>query len=283
MIRARPKICETLKKAATIAQWAQLNVGVVKCMSYVVSNHSQDFIPGNGGRAAREGADSFNAADGKRGAGSSGRGRCAGPSRGGVDVKARTKQVLEMVSVVRVFDVKGVWEVLDDLECEADGSSPGSPSSETSGAEIRQVVGAVPKVVRDEIPDSDEEASPSASPPNLATPPPPPPPPIEGVPATAGPRKEDRSGLSRPDIVLITHFSTLLTTLFTHAEKNQAHTALQLLSSRLRFLAHCGPSSPLILITNSLATPGSASRADPVSARGPGVTPVDGPDLEIHL
>ncbi|KAI7779593.1 hypothetical protein LA080_000705 [Diaporthe eres] len=55
-----------------------------------------------------------------------------------------------------------------------------------------------------------------------------------------------------PDIVLITHMSTLLSSLFRQREKDTAHQMLQLLSSHLRFLSRSlNHGGPLILILNS--------------------------------
>lgn len=57
-----------------------------------------------------------------------------------------------------------------------------------------------------------------------------------------------------PDIILITHFSNLLTTLFTQRDKTGAHAILNLLSSHLRYLARASSSSrpgPLIMLLNS--------------------------------
>lgn len=136
------------------------------------------------------------------------------------------KEVLGLVSVVRVFDITGLSEVLGELDMPSREAPPGG------GEEESRVK------VRDEIPDSDDEVSPSPSP----SPPPLP--------------KEEVSGVSQdpPDIILITHFSTILTTLFTQAEKTAAHNTLRLLSSRLRQLSRTLPSDPLILLSNSTTT-----------------------------
>ncbi|KAK0390846.1 hypothetical protein NLU13_0349 [Sarocladium strictum] len=64
-----------------------------------------------------------------------------------------------------------------------------------------------------------------------------------------------------PGFILITHFSSLLTTLFTHREKSAAHSLLQLLSSRLHYLSRSLPSQPLIMLLNSTTT-SSSSTAD---------------------
>lgn len=55
-----------------------------------------------------------------------------------------------------------------------------------------------------------------------------------------------------PDILLITHMSTLLSSLFRQREKDTAHQTLQLLSSHLRYLSRSpGHGGPLIMILNS--------------------------------
>ncbi|KAI0419025.1 hypothetical protein F5X98DRAFT_373170 [Xylaria grammica] len=61
------------------------------------------------------------------------------------------------------------------------------------------------------------------------------------------------SPLPVPDIVLVTHFSALLVTLFTHSDKASAHTNLQLLSSRLQHLAQSA--GPLIMLLNTTTSP----------------------------
>ncbi|KAK5626831.1 hypothetical protein RRF57_002546 [Xylaria bambusicola] len=61
------------------------------------------------------------------------------------------------------------------------------------------------------------------------------------------------------DIILITHFSALLTTLFTHSDKPSAHTNLQNLSLHLRHLAHEAGSLIMLLNTTTSSTPESTS------------------------
>ncbi|KAI0397721.1 hypothetical protein F5Y17DRAFT_322021 [Xylariaceae sp. FL0594] len=61
-----------------------------------------------------------------------------------------------------------------------------------------------------------------------------------------------------PDIVVVTHFSFLLATLFARRDKTSAHTELQQLSSHLRQLAR-SPESPLIMLLNTTTTSASSS------------------------
>ncbi|KAI0143760.1 hypothetical protein GGR57DRAFT_518093 [Xylariaceae sp. FL1272] len=59
-----------------------------------------------------------------------------------------------------------------------------------------------------------------------------------------------------PEIILITHFSTLLTTLFTNTnhDRTRAHTSLQRLSSHLRYLARSSGSLIMLLNTTTSHT-----------------------------
>lgn len=71
---------------------------------------------------------------------------------------------------------------------------------------------------------------------------------------------------TRPDIILITHMSTLLTALFHHREKATAHQTLQLLSSHLRYLTRSPDhGGPLVLILNSTTSPETPTR-EPANA-----------------
>ncbi|XXH02787.1 hypothetical protein Hte_009173 [Hypoxylon texense] len=79
-----------------------------------------------------------------------------------------------------------------------------------------------------------------------------------------------------PDLILVTHFSALLTNLFTRAAENKAsaHTTLQLLSSHLRYLARSPTAGgPLIMLLNSTTTTTTASththHANTTSDRAP--------------
>ncbi|TGJ84879.1 hypothetical protein E0Z10_g3882 [Xylaria hypoxylon] len=70
-----------------------------------------------------------------------------------------------------------------------------------------------------------------------------------------------------PDIVIVTHFSALLTTLFTRSDKTSAHTNLQLLSSKLRHLALSA--GPLIMLLNTTTSPSPEISTSVSSAPGP--------------
>lgn len=67
-----------------------------------------------------------------------------------------------------------------------------------------------------------------------------------------------------PDIIIITHVSSLLTSLFTHRSSPAAHSTLQPLSSHLRHLSRTLPSSPLILLLNSTSNPSGEAGSKPL-------------------
>ncbi|KAI1329963.1 hypothetical protein F5Y16DRAFT_61177 [Xylariaceae sp. FL0255] len=69
-----------------------------------------------------------------------------------------------------------------------------------------------------------------------------------------------------PEIILITHFSSLLTSIFTNRDKTSAHTMLQRLSSHLRYLARSA--GPLIMLLNT-TTPSSAENNNASSTTTP--------------
>lgn len=69
-----------------------------------------------------------------------------------------------------------------------------------------------------------------------------------------------------PDIILITHFSSLLTSFFTQRDNSVAHATLRLLASRLRRLSRTLPSNPLILLINSTDSGAAASTTTTAAA-----------------
>lgn len=73
--------------------------------------------------------------------------------------------------------------------------------------------------------------------------------------------KSTTTAASTPDIILITHFSSLLTSFFTQRDKPAAHAALRLLATRLRRLSRTLPSHPLIILVNSTDSGAHASES----------------------
>lgn len=63
----------------------------------------------------------------------------------------------------------------------------------------------------------------------------------------------------RPDVIIITHMSTLLSSLFQQREKSIAHETIQLLSSHIRYLARAPEhGGPLIMLLNSTTSSSSS-------------------------
>ncbi|KAK4102235.1 hypothetical protein N658DRAFT_469797 [Parathielavia hyrcaniae] len=153
-------------------------------------------------------------------------------------LQTEVQACLERISVARVFDLEGLWEVLAELEAAVPVTDRGTPADD-QGTEARI-----------EVLDSEDEGGFSPSPPE--TPPPVP----DAKPAATKPNPQDETKQSPlPDLVLVTHTSTLLKTLFTGRDKDAAHGTTLLLSSRLHSLTR-SPShgGPLIMFLNSTTT-----------------------------
>ncbi|KAF5138139.1 hypothetical protein E5D57_001920 [Metarhizium anisopliae] len=114
--------------------------------------------------------------------------------------------------------------------------------------------GRVPPSPASEIQDSEEDEGPS-----------PPSPPADAP----------------PSIILVTHFSSLLTSLFARRERPAAHANLSLLASRLRHLSRSLPSNPLVLILNS--TTSSTDPHGPEPGRHPSAAAGSGKPLDPSL
>ncbi|KAI1472506.1 uncharacterized protein F4812DRAFT_454319 [Daldinia caldariorum] len=257
-------------------------------------------------------------------------------------VSAEVRRCLERISISRVFDVEGLWEVLGELETpparghdDGDGGNnavPGGKEAEiaptTTATEGKGNVSRAelwnsprpktakegnktvnhnappspsPKTWRMEVADSEdeEELSLSSSPPgppeqqsSVLPPPESPPkllpslsPPIEPAlqttttttttTTTPNPILSNNQEIPShiPDLILITHFSTLLANLFTRSADNKphAHDSLRSLSSHLRSLARSSSSAgPLVMLLNSTtATSPSPSASASASAAPP--------------
>jgi hypothetical protein len=74
-----------------------------------------------------------------------------------------------------------------------------------------------------------------------------------------------------PDIVLITHMSTILSALFRLREKDTAHQTVQLLSSHLHYLSHSPDrGGPLTIVLNSTTSAPQEASSSGEQALGPG-------------
>ncbi|KID89553.1 hypothetical protein MGU_03600 [Metarhizium guizhouense ARSEF 977] len=157
------------------------------------------------------------------------------------DVEPRVRASLDCVMLSCVFDMDGLWEVLAELDRRGRASPP--PEG-----------GRVPPSPASEIQDSEDEGP--SPPPSAAESPP-------------------------PSVILVTHFSSLLTSLFARRERPAAHANLSLLASRLRHLSRSLPSNPLVLILNS--TTSSTDPHGPEPGRHPSVTAAAGRPFDPSL
>ncbi|KAF4967021.1 hypothetical protein FZEAL_10582, partial [Fusarium zealandicum] len=150
------------------------------------------------------------------------------------DARKGTRECLERVMLSCVFDLDGLWEVLSDLDR--------AEETEEDDPERQDAVSV--QEIQDSQDDDDDALSPIQEPPS-----------------------QRQTKTTHPDMIVITHFSSLLTSLFTHREKSAAHSALQLLGSHLRDLTRNLASHPLILILNSTSSP--AAKQTPAPAPAP--------------
>jgi hypothetical protein len=216
---------------------------------------------------------------------------------GSAEVGARVRQCLERISVSRVFDIEGLWEVLTELEAEPPRHSNSgvaedvhvptevsvppateaepelSPLSSPPSSIVEPKLLPIPRKERTEVLDSEDEGDlSSSSPASSASPlapsqPEPPEPPVEEPkePAPASiPDKPTGDDGNFPGIIFITHFSTLLNALFGQREKSSAHSTLQLLSSHIRYLSS-SLGSLVLLLNSTTNTPSNAATSKALS------------------
>ncbi|KAF4457300.1 hypothetical protein F53441_722 [Fusarium austroafricanum] len=140
------------------------------------------------------------------------------------------RQCLEKVMLSCVFDLDGLWEALADLDRHE------LIEKEENARQEQETIEQL-----DEIQDSQDDENEAFSPVRKASP--------EEPPTKTTPQ--------HPEVIVITHFSSLLTSLFFHREKTAAHAAIQLLNSHLRDLSRNLSSSPLIFLLNSTSSASS--------------------------
>ncbi|KAH6604115.1 hypothetical protein Trco_007561 [Trichoderma cornu-damae] len=166
------------------------------------------------------------------------------------EIEARLRGCLDRIMLSRIFDMDGLWEVLAEVEAEAAAAS-GAPRDETraptASAEIR------------DSQDEDEERGEAGRDG---------PRPAAGGEARADAPEMNASGnldttAEGPAIILVTHFSSLLTGFFIQRDNSAAHDLLRLLASHLRRLSRTLPCSPLILLINSTDSGASAYPSGP--------------------
>ncbi|KAM0077691.1 hypothetical protein ACKRZS_010030 [Fusarium odoratissimum] len=166
-------------------------------------------------------------------------------------IRMKLRECLEKVMLSCVFDMNGLWEALADLDCEL-VEEKDDALQDQGATNIRQHDTTCQV---DEIQDSQDDDDVAFSPIHQAS----------------QPRAEEPYNKTQqhPDVIVITHFSSLLTGLFFHREKSAAHAALQLLNSHLRDLSRNLPSKPLILLLNSTSAVSSGPALATVTAASP--------------
>jgi hypothetical protein len=154
------------------------------------------------------------------------------------DIRARLRECLDKVMLSRVFDLDGLWEVLADLDRSAPVEEEAVLLHQEKDIQKQVATEGQVEEIQDSQDEDDEAFSPirQASQPLLQE---------EKLPSKAAPH---------PEFIVMTHFSSLLTSLFAHRERSAARTALQLLGSHLRHLSRNLSSNPLILLLNSTSS-----------------------------
>ncbi|KAF5006745.1 hypothetical protein FDECE_6896 [Fusarium decemcellulare] len=175
--------------------------------------------------------------------------------------KARLRECLEKVMLSCVFDLDGLWEVLADLDTPGgseavDQQDEEPPEQEEKAGQEGERATIEVEEIQDSQDDDDDALSPIQSHSSPEQPQP-------------QPHQESRPKQHQPGIILVTHFSSLLTSLFSHREKSAAHSALHLLSSHLRHLSRNLSSSPLIMLLNSTSSPALSSPTTTASSSAP--------------
>ncbi|KAL0764748.1 hypothetical protein CaCOL14_012554 [Colletotrichum acutatum] len=87
-------------------------------------------------------------------------------------------------------------------------------------------------------------------------------------PASRFPEDDNPKEPALPDIILITHFHSLMTSLFTRRDRQSAHDSLQRLSSHLRYLSRNLETSPLIILLNSTSSSKESTISKPANTQG---------------
>ncbi|PKK43899.1 hypothetical protein CI102_12503 [Trichoderma harzianum] len=150
------------------------------------------------------------------------------------EIAAQGKLCLDRILLSRVFDMDGLCEVLADLD---NAVAPGAEEHVLHKPEGD-----------DAQPTEGETAKTQAK--------------ADDVPRDLGDEPQSPNSTSAtPDIILITHFSSLLTSFFTQRDNSVAHATLRLLASRLRRLSRTLSSNPLILLINSTDSGAASSTA----------------------
>ncbi|KAK4137058.1 hypothetical protein BT67DRAFT_440059, partial [Trichocladium antarcticum] len=173
---------------------------------------------------------------------------CAAPGDGVRNLQGRVGECLERIAIARVFDIDGLWEVLGELEDTASAADTGGPQPD-QGATTAQKPGTRAEGGGVSSQDLDHDAEE-----RLSFPEPPTADPVStGAPAPL------------PDIILITHASSLLNALFTGRDKQAAHDSMLRLAAHLHhFTRATRLGGPLVMFLNSTTAP---AHPDPAAAQ----------------
>ncbi|KAL1846017.1 hypothetical protein VTK73DRAFT_382 [Phialemonium thermophilum] len=197
--------------------------------------------------------------------------------QGSADLTRQVRRLFECISISRIFDFEGLWEVLRELDpLSDDGDDAGlhqateQPTVAThSVVTNREPHGPHEDRPKMEIQDSEDEEELSLSSPSLPSSPATaaphslqlrPQPQAQVTPARTSPAGPSLPSHQRrpqlPDIILVTNVASLLTSLFSRSDRNAAHSMLQLLSSHLRCLTRDPErGGPLVMLLNSTSSP----------------------------
>jgi hypothetical protein len=187
-------------------------------------------------------------------------GQLSGLQDGLQDLQKKVQGCLERISIARVFDIEGLWEVLGELETAVSPNDDGSSRADQGVKSGQKPVDALPaertenqRGQRTEILDSEDESGLSSPESHLSQEPP-----AQASISQSNPQETGPATL--PDLIVITHTSTLLNALFTGRDKEVAHNTMLLLSSHLHSLTR-SPShgGPLLMFINSTTSPSSSS------------------------
>ncbi|EGX95083.1 hypothetical protein CCM_03355 [Cordyceps militaris CM01] len=171
----------------------------------------------------------------------------------GIDIQEqKCRAGLDSVMLSVVFDIDGIWQTLSELLQPLVAATSSSPVIHHEGH-----IGSLERnrmIPTTEIQDSEDEDI--LQPAGHKT--------FDSREEPRASSHEDQgersSPMCPPEIIVVTHFSTFLTSLFARREKAEAHKTLAYLKWQLRGLSRSCSMSPLILLVNSTTTEEASNR-----------------------
>lgn len=177
-------------------------------------------------------------------------------------LREKTKGVLARVAIMRVFDIEGLWEVIRDLNNDA---NYGEKDAETRGEDdCHPAINAeIEAIITPEIADSQEEDDDdlAATPPSCAK--------RKSTPPAPDQLKSGAQSSTRPSVILIDSMTPLLTAHLSSNERTRAHDLLSQLSHTLTALTR---SSDLTLLMLNTLNPHPTSKPAPDPTSEPPAT-----------